>query len=467
LRTLRKIIPTSEQLALIANPRPGVQLIRGAAGSSKTTTALLMLNLLCNFYLRRRERLRLSRPIDVLVLTFNRTLRGYIQELAEQEIKAFKRTDVNVNISTFAKWARKLLPKVTLIEDDKRLQKLRELSANIPLPIDVIIDEVDYIVGRFKKGHLADYLGCKRIGRGASPRIDRDLRQRLLDEVMNPYEVWKNKLNTLDWNDLAILLTQVPVKPSYDIILADEVQDFSANEIRSLMCFAANQSTVVFVLDAAQRIYPRGFTWAEAGVTISRSARLKINYRNTQEICSFVIPLLAGLEIGDDGTFPDFDSCTRSGLLPLVLKGLYSKQVDFVVKNILSKIDLRQESVAFLKPRGGAWFDYLKNELRKDSLSFVEITREQEWPRGSENIALCTMYSAKGLEFDHVIVLGLNEEVTPHGSDEGDTSLENLRRLLAMAITRARQSVIVGYKIGEVSKLVSFFDPKTYIEKCL
>ena len=77
------------------------------------------------------------------------------------------------------------------------------------------------------------------------------------------------------------------------------------------------------------------------------------------------------------------------------------------------------------------------------------------------------MHSAKGLEFDHVFILGLNEETTPHGSEKGDSDLENLRRLLAMSITRARKSVIVGYKPGEASTLISYLDSDTYNEESL
>ena len=156
-----------------------------------------------------------------------------------------------------------------------------------------------------------------------------------------------------DWNDLAIKLLDEPVSVPYQIVLADEAQDLSANQVRAIMHHADNPSSVMFILDAAQRIYPRGFTWTEAGVSIDRIHRLSQNHRNTQEICRFAAPLLEGLDIGDDGTFPDFNTCTRSEELPLVIDGLYSEQVDYVINHIISNIDLSQESAAFLKPRGG------------------------------------------------------------------------------------------------------------------
>lgn len=147
-----------------------------------------------------------------------------------------------------------------------------------------------------------------------------------------------------------------------------------------------------------------------------------------------------------------------------MLNGLFNQQLSYVINHIISDINITEQSVAFIHPLGGGWFDYLKRGLRKSRLDYVEITRQSEWPTGPENIGLSTMHSAKGLEFDHVILLGLNDEVTPHGEEEGDSTFENLRRMLAMAITRAKESVILGYKPGEASSLIGLLDPDTYDE---
>ena len=45
-----------------------------------------------------------KQPVKVLVLTFNRTLRGYIADLAKQEIDTDDESKISVTISTFAKW---------------------------------------------------------------------------------------------------------------------------------------------------------------------------------------------------------------------------------------------------------------------------------------------------------------------------------------------------------------------------
>ncbi|HUU16105.1 MAG TPA: UvrD-helicase domain-containing protein [Sedimentisphaerales bacterium] len=372
MKTLPKIVPTAEQLVLISDPRAGVQVIRGAAGSGKTTTALLMLKQLSSFWLSRKKRLNLSGGVNILVVTFNRTLRGYILDLAEREVPSSEQ--LNLTVVTFGKLAMSIFPEMDLINNDDRESKIRALARNVPLPVDFVADEVDYIFGRFPTGGIEDYLTCRRIGRGKSPRVDRGLRKRLIDEVVNPYQEWKSECQKVDWNDMAVLMVQSRELERYDVIVADESQDFSANQVRAIMNCAADPASVIFVMDAAQRIYPRGFQWTEVGISNIKGHRLKENHRNTTEICRFAAPLLNGLDVGDDGAIPDLNSCKKHGPVPVVVKSRYSKQIDYAINYIDSYIDLASESVGFLHPKG--WFKYLKQALHKHSLRFVAIGRK-------------------------------------------------------------------------------------------
>ena len=88
--------------------------------------------------------------------------------------------------------------------------------------------------------------------------------------------------------------------------------------------------------------------------------------------------------------------------------------------------------VAILHPRGGGWFSYAVRVLRQRGIQFCDLTRNSEWPTGPELLAFSTVHSAKGLEFDHVLMPGLSDEVTPHGEEDGDGTLDTLRRLIAM-----------------------------------
>lgn len=464
MRILSTVTPTPEQLKVLADVKPGFRLIRGAAGSGKTTTALLRLREQTQVRLNRRQRYGHVAPVRVLVLTFNRTLEGYIAELARH---ATPNDDaLELEISTFSRWARSLVGDVTILGRDQASAILRPLLQGFisARQHEFFVDEIEYILGRLTPGNLDAYLSVVREARGSTPRVDRALREVLLREVIPAYQQAKTQRGAIDWSDLALLAAHAEADLLYDVVIVDEAQDFSANQVRAVLRHLQEQHNTTFVLDAIQRIYPQYFKWAEVGITARPEIihTLKENYRNTAAIAAFARPLVDGLPAEDDGTLPDFAACDRPGVKPLLVAGKYSQQLDVMLDRLVGTADLEKESVVILQPRGGGWFDEARRMLRTRGIPFSELTRENEWPSGPEVAALCTIHSAKGLEFDHVLLPGLSQQVTPHGPEAGDASLDRLRRMLAMAIGRARESVMVGYKPGEESSLISLLDPATY-----
>ncbi|OYU74611.1 MAG: hypothetical protein CFE45_34450, partial [Burkholderiales bacterium PBB5] len=65
---------------------------------------------------------------------------------------------------------------------------------------------------------------------------------------------------------------------------------------------------------------------------------------------------------------------------------------------------------------------------------------------GQDAIQLMTVHSAKGLEFDCVFITGLEEALFPHENAMSDSDgLEEERRLMYVAITRARQRLYLSF----------------------
>ena len=464
MRVLSNPPPTSEQLPILNNVQPGFSLIRGAAGSGKTTTALMRLKQLCRSYRSRRARLSLDEPVRVLALTFNRTLRGYIQELANVQVEA-PGDELNLTVETFGGWARKITRRGKILRDDGE-DEIRRLLPNAgvsPENLDYFVDEMKYVKGRFPPDGLGRYVTADRTGRGRTPAVPRALRERLLSEVIEPYEAWKLKNGFVDWNDVAVRAGEARNR-GYDVVVADECQDLSANQIRAVMSHLNSDHATTFIIDAAQRIYPQAFTWRETGINMRPQSvfALKSNYRNTAEIARLASSLVRGLPPDEDAVPPDANSCRRNGRRPQVYVGNFSAQFIRMLDSAQRFLD-DCETFAVLHPKGGGWFRFVRGELRRRGIAYCHITRARDWPEGPELVALSTIHSAKGLEFDHVLMPGLNAEATPqHGDEDGDGSLDSLRRLVAMGIGRARETVALGYKPGEESTVTRFMDPATY-----
>lgn len=94
--------------------------------------------------------------------------------------------------------------------------------------------------------------------------------------------------------------------------------------------------------------------------------------------------------------------------------------------------------------------------------------------QNADTVSLMTIHSAKGLEFDHVFVVGLEENLFPSQmSLNSRTDLEEERRLFYVATTRAEKKLVLSYATSryrwgtltscEPSRFLDEIDPK-YLE---
>ncbi len=70
------------------------------------------------------------------------------------------------------------------------------------------------------------------------------------------------------------------------------------------------------------------------------------------------------------------------------------------------------------------------------------VSDVDNWEDKGETVTLMTCHCAKGLEFDHVYIVGLEEDLFPMSRfDDEDDDLEEERRLCYVAMTRARKTL--------------------------
>lgn len=98
------------------------------------------------------------------------------------------------------------------------------------------------------------------------------------------------------------------------------------------------------------------------------------------------------------------------------------------------------------------------------------ISDVEEYKDDPNRISLMTVHSVKGLEFDHVFVVGMEEGIFPHMNSLMENSeLEEERRLCYVAITRAkddlhlinarRRTLFGNEQINPVSRFISEINP--------
>ena len=80
-----------------------------------------------------------------------------------------------------------------------------------------------------------------------------------------------------------------------------------------------------------------------------------------------------------------------------------------------------------------------------DEMSLRQEREEDDDGMDDPGVTLITLHAAKGLEFPHVYLIGLEEGLLPHDRSKMEGTVDEERRLLYVGITRARQTLALTW----------------------
>nr|WP_175800767.1 3'-5' exonuclease [Burkholderia anthina] len=449
--------PIGKQLEVVCLPATGQHVVLGTAGSGKTTMAVARARYLTNNLLPDAGR--------TLIVTYNKALMNYINSFG-REIP----DDVDVrNYHRFARGylkSRGELPDRCIAVSRQREQLIEQALKDVKeryedhaffhRPLKFFLDEIQWLNGRNIES-VDRYNEVTRTGR-ASAQMNRVLRP-IMWEILERYRELRAGCGKLyDLDDIAAAVSASLDRDErprmYKHVIIDEGQDLSLEMIRSLTKAISADGSITFFGDVAQRIYGhgRGMSWREAGFQTRQVWRFEQNYRNTRNIANLAVavsemPYFLG---GQDMIAPIVSAA--DGPKPALVHFVVPEKERELVGKLVEK-QYRTQSVAVLlrtHEKIREISPYLPDEA-------VQLKEEAaNWMAG-HGAYFGTYHSAKGLEFDLVILPFLSDSEIPNlkdiEADEVDEVLAEDGRLLYVGITRAKTALVLTYT-GNVTELL-------------
>ena len=447
--------PVGRQKEVLCLPPEGHIVVLGTAGSGKTTLAILRARYLAHPRTEHRGR--------TLLVTFNRCLVAYLDSLVGSDLH-----DVDVrNYHRFARGYLNCCGKMrwNCICDSDCIESLcrravTEASATgvrsriLRRPNELLVEEFRWLA---QHGITTsdNYVAVARVGR-AGTRITRKDRPVVFDLYERYKRLREKEGMKYDWDDLShSVLSEFEADDNprfYRHVVIDEGQDFSPMMLKSLAAAVPADGSLTFFGDMAQQIYGNRMSWRSAGLRVQDIWEFEDNYRNTRQISRLALAIAKMPHFTDDADLVEPKSPKADGPLPaLVSFTSEDDELNFIAEQARSRGQMG--SVAVLVRD--------RNEEKKVELvlpnSATKLHRDlSTWPAGP-GIFHGTYHSAKGLEFDSVLLPRMSSTYLPHPPDVEAFGVDDASRrdqsLVYVAGTRAKLTLILTHT-GAITTLL-------------
>ncbi|MFD9461690.1 3'-5' exonuclease [Streptomyces sp. NPDC060027] len=430
-------------------PPKGHQVVLGTAGTGKTVMAMLRALYLSDPGVEGSGR--------TLLVTYNNALVKYLSHLSQGKPAP------SLDIRTYAKFARGYLnsrglmngwnviadaePRRRMIDSAIRdVKKKYKPHSFFERETGWFQDELAWIAGMGIRTE-SDYLGAERLGRRTP--LSADLRK-VVWRIRDTYrEIRTEKGQRFDWSDIALTVhDQLAIDDRsrlYRHVIIDEGQDLSPEEIRSLVAAVPKDGSVTFFGDYAQQIYGQAMSWRACGLQVRQVETFRDNYRNSAAIAKVAIALSSQPFFGKTNDLVPPVAPTASGPKPTLVSCASQEEEITVVQNAAKRLG----TVGTVAVVGRTWADV---DRACQGIQSRRLKSDQYFWDSRPGVYRTTYHSAKGLEFDAVLMPFCGGDTVPHSevvdSLGKDDAAEREAKLLYVAITRAKSELLITHSGG-------------------
>jgi superfamily I DNA/RNA helicase len=429
--------------------------VTGGPGTGKTVTVLHR----AAFLAERAGQPRLPGP--VLLTTFNGNLAESLHaqlDLLIPDAAVRDRIEV-LNVDRLAYRVVKLARGTPVLADEREL-RVRWAQAAADAGLDLtpafLKNEWEQVILAQDLRAERAYLTCLRTGRGRPlSKAQRSQVWQAAERVTTELAAAGQSTHFQLANEATQLLRQ-PGAPRYRHILVDEAQDLHPAQWRLLRAAVDPGPDDLFIAaDPHQRIYGNRASLTSLRISVrGRSRRLSLNYRTTQEILAWALPLLGadpvtGLD-GEADSLLGYRSPMHGPRPQAWQAASRTGEFGLLAERVRSWLSAGLEPHAIgVTARSAALVREAREALEAAGIATASLSGRSHVPA----VRTGTMHAMKGLEFQAVAVIGVEQGLVPQpGAVTPETEdplayaqdLQRERCVLFVACTRARDHLHVS-----------------------
>lgn len=368
-------------------------------------------------------------------------------------------TSDNVGISTYHSYIASKLREIKCPNSDKYVKKgnkskyieeaigrlKKEYPDNKILSRDILFfeEEISWLQG-MRLETTEDYQDAERIGRGRRNPVTRGEDREIVYRIFKGYKYYREQNGEYcDYDDTSWMvldnLDKIQEEHKIDYLIIDEFQDMDKAKIQALTSFVKEGGTTILLGDYAQQILGTRVSFKQLGVPdISKRMFVK-NYRNTIQISQLANSLLErGFIREEDDEKINRLFSSREGSLP-ILKKAKSNDYPEVIDSFFAEKLGRNGIIIMDKEKYSNIKTIIKNK----------------------GIDLYTINQVKGLEFDNLLILDIDDSIYLENKEDFDFNENSeVAKQLYVAITRATTNLCLIYTDCDML----FYLDKTFME---